>query len=100
MAHVTPDDIAPKTKPKGDPRPGFSTTDRQWMQIRKAADRDHTPHMYVDELKREMDSWTFPLHFIDFETAAPVIPFKRGPASLRGPRLPILASRSRRRWPG
>jgi hypothetical protein len=78
MAHVAPEDIAPKTKPKGDPKPGFSNTDRQWMQIRKAVDRDHTPHIYADDLKREMDSWTFPLHFIDFETAAPVIPFKRG----------------------
>ncbi len=78
MAQVTPEDIAPKTKPKGDPKPGFSTTERQWMQIRKAADRDGTPHVYRDELKREMDSWTFPLHFIDFETASPVIPFKRG----------------------
>ncbi len=78
MSQITPDDIAPKTKPKGDPKPGFSTTERQWAQIRKAADRDNTPHIYADELKREMDSWTFPLHFIDFETAAPVIPFKHG----------------------
>ncbi len=78
MAQVTLEDIAPKTKPKGEPKPGFSTTERQWMQIRKAADRDDTPHIYPDELKLEMDSWTFPLHFIDFETAAPVIPFRRG----------------------
>lgn len=29
-------------------------------------------------LKAEMDSWTFPLHFIDFETSMPAIPFKQG----------------------
>jgi hypothetical protein len=78
LSAVTLDDIALKGKPKADPPPGFSTTDRQWMQIRKAVDRDHTPHLHADHLKREMDSWTFPLHFIDFETASPVIPFKRG----------------------
>ena len=78
LATLTLDDIALKGKPKADPPPGFSTTERQWTQIRKAVDRDHTPHIYTDDLKREMDSWTFPLHFIDFETCAPVIPFKRG----------------------
>ena len=76
LSALTPDDIAPKTKPK--PTQGFSTTERQWMQITKAVAKDHTPHIHADHLKREMDSWNFPLHFIDFETSSPVIPFKRG----------------------
>ncbi|MGM8212220.1 DUF2779 domain-containing protein [Virgibacillus sp. W0430] len=29
-------------------------------------------------LESEMKKWTFPLHFIDFETATPVIPFNKG----------------------
>jgi Domain of unknown function(DUF2779) len=35
---------------------------------------------YVDPagLAREMANWTFPLHFIDFETARPALPFNRG----------------------
>jgi hypothetical protein len=78
LSALTLDDIALKGKPKKDPPPGFSTTERQWMQISKAVSKDPTPHIHADHLKREMDTWDFPLHFIDFETCAPAIPFKRG----------------------
>jgi hypothetical protein len=31
-----------------------------------------------DELQKEIDSWKFPLHFIDFETSAVALPFHKG----------------------
>jgi len=31
-----------------------------------------------DELKEEMESWIYPLHFIDFETSAVALPFNKG----------------------
>ncbi|HKP69331.1 MAG TPA: DUF2779 domain-containing protein [Pyrinomonadaceae bacterium] len=75
---LTPDDIAPKTKPKGEPKVGLSTTDRQWVQIRKAVDRDNSHFIDGDGIRAEMALWRYPLHFIDFETVAPVVPFQRG----------------------
>ncbi|MEO8043229.1 MAG: DUF2779 domain-containing protein [Acidobacteriota bacterium] len=78
LSQLLPDDIAPKTKPKGEPKAGLSTTDRQWEQIQKATNRDETPYVDLENLKQEFGSWAYPLHFIDFETAAPVIPFQRG----------------------
>src|SRR6185369_11132947 len=53
-------------------------TDRKWLQITKAVDRDTTPWIDRDGLRAEREKWSFPLHFIDFETAMPVIPFKQG----------------------
>ena len=32
----------------------------------------------VDGLKKELDSYTYPLHFIDFETSMVAIPFYKG----------------------
>ena len=57
---------------------GISLSQRQWMQAsgKWAGGRD----FYLDAavMKREMESWTFPLHFIDFETARVAIPFFKG----------------------
>lgn len=36
--------------------------------------------IYLDKdgIKTEMDQWNYPLHFIDFETSAPALPFYKG----------------------
>lgn len=61
------------------PEPGkISRTERQWLQAEKAVSGDNTPYILKDELKAEMASWKFPLHFIDFETSAVALPFKKG----------------------
>ena len=62
---------------KSDP-PGLSQSERQWLQIEKAQKVDETHYIDRDGLRAEMRNWTYPLHFIDFETAAPVVPFQRG----------------------
>lgn len=65
-------------KLKDDGKPGLSASYRQKMQVDKARAGDETHHIDRDGLAAEFAKWTFPLHFIDFETAAPAIPFSRG----------------------
>ncbi len=71
---VTIEDISPEN----DDKPGISRTERQWIQIEKIKNRDNSYYIDSKNLKREMDSWTYPLHFIDFETTMTAIPFNRG----------------------
>ena len=52
--------------------------ERQWLQIEKVNNNDSSAWIDKKALKVEMDSWTYPLHFIDFETAAAAIPFNKG----------------------
>lgn len=58
--------------------PGISRTHRQWMQVTKARDGNTEQWFDKDGLRAEMETWNYPLHFIDFETSMPAIPFKRG----------------------
>lgn len=56
----------------------LSNTERQWLQITKEVQGDKTIHVDKDGLREEMDSWNYPLHFIDFETSAVPLPFNKG----------------------
>ena len=53
----------------------LSRSERQWLQIEKEINQDGTPYFDIDNLRIEMDSWVYPLNFIDFETTAVAIPF-------------------------
>lgn len=55
----------------------LSTSHRQWLQIEKDSKNDNTLYVDIDGLKDEMNKWTFPLHFIDFETSAVALPFNK-----------------------
>lgn len=57
---------------------GFSRTQRQWLQVKKVKENDKEHSFDKEGLRAEMESWKFPLHFIDFETSAPAIPFNKG----------------------
>lgn len=74
LSQLTEDDIGVKEEDA----PGISRTQRQWLQVQKHASGDTTPHLDRESLRAEMRSWKFPLHFIDFETATPAIPFNAG----------------------
>jgi hypothetical protein len=63
---------------KSDGKAGLSRSQRQWMQVSKVNARDANVHCDVDSLRDTIRNWEFPLHFIDFETAKPVIPFLAG----------------------
>ncbi len=54
--------------------------DRQWLQVDKANRGDELPWLDHDGLSAEMAKWTYPLHFIDFETSRMALPAYRGGA--------------------
>ncbi len=56
----------------------LSTSERQWIQLEKRIYNDDSFFLLKEELKEEMDSWVFPLNFIDFETSAVALPFNKG----------------------
>ena len=57
---------------------GLSRSERQWMQA--SGDWPGDADFYIDPalMQQEMSGWTFPLHFIDFETSRVAIPFFAG----------------------
>ena len=54
---------------------GLSNSERQFLQIEKAKSKDDTVYFDNDGLFKEMQTWAYPLHFIDFETTMVAIPF-------------------------
>jgi hypothetical protein len=54
------------------------TQQRQWLQVQKTLANDRAPWIDIKGLKEEISSWTWPLHFIDFETSNAAIPFSKG----------------------
>jgi len=74
LSQIFEDDISPK----GDSKPGISSSERQWMQVQKAKNKDTSYWIDLKNLQQEMNSWVYPLHFIDFETAMVAIPFNKG----------------------
>ena len=55
----------------------LTRVERQWLQIEKVQNNDQTIWLEKAGLANEMNSWTYPLHFIDFETSTVAIPFKK-----------------------
>lgn len=55
-----------------------SSSQRRWIQVQKAVNKDESIYCLTKELKATMDQWIFPLHFIDFETSAVALPFTKG----------------------
>ena len=74
MSDVVEQDI----KPKHDDSPGMTSSERQWLQVDKQKCGDNSVYLDDYALRVEMKSWTYPLHFIDFETTAVAIPFNSG----------------------
>lgn len=74
MNELTEDDLDVKSEDK----PGLSRTERQWLQVTKTAGGDDSVYFDREGWLAEAANWKFPLHFIDFETATPAIPFNLG----------------------
>lgn len=55
----------------------LSTSERQWIQLEKAVNKDDSIYLLKDDLKKEMKEWKFPLNFIDFETSTAALPFTK-----------------------
>lgn len=54
------------------------TSQRQLAQVMKMTGRHDDSEVVLPGLFHEMETWTYPLHFIDFEGVAPAIPFHKG----------------------
>lgn len=63
---------------KADDDGTLSNKERQWMQVDKVQRGDTSFYLDKDGMKDLMDSFTYPLHFIDFETSMVAIPFYKG----------------------
>jgi hypothetical protein len=59
------------------PNYDFYLNDRQLMQVDLTL-ADEKTEVIAPELRNELNSWTFPLHFIDFETSMVALPFTKG----------------------
>ena len=56
----------------------MTQSERQWIQVEKSVNDDKSPYVLVKELKKVMESWKYPLHFVDFETSTVALPFHKG----------------------
>jgi hypothetical protein len=73
LSDLTIDDFAVK------PCAGkISSSERQWIQLEKSLGNDSSVFVLKEELFEQMQSWKYPLHFIDFETSAVALPFHAG----------------------
>lgn len=75
MDQINEDDISPS---KSADSVGLSSSERQWLQIEKVKENDSSAFIDRHGLAQEFASWTYPLHFIDFETTMVAIPFHKG----------------------
>ena len=72
-SQLTPDDVKYK-----EVAGRLSRTERQWLQIEKERENDFTEFIDIKNLKEEIETWVYPLHFIDFETSTVALPFHTG----------------------
>ena len=74
-SQMTDEDIKVK-----DDKDGLSRSQRQWLQAKGLPPESQADGFYLDRdlIAREMSSWIYPLHMIDFETATVALPFFKG----------------------
>jgi len=70
--HDIGDDISPKIDGR------LSSKERQWLQVEKIQNQDDTFYLDREGMRNEMATFSYPLHFIDFETSMVAIPFYQG----------------------
>ena len=74
LADITEADLNVKENGKH----GLSRSERQWLQVKKSKEGDTSRYFNEEGFRKEEQSWNYPLHFIDFETATVALPFTRG----------------------
>ena len=57
---------------------GLSPFERRMEQINRVKENTSTSYFDKDGLKKQMNSWDYPLHMIDFETSSVALPFFKG----------------------
>src|SRR4030042_1352459 len=56
----------------------LTSQSRQWLQVQRTVSGNPERYLNLEGIKREMGSWVYPLHMIDFETSSVAVPFYRG----------------------
>ena len=86
LDELSREDLEPKSKSRSSSsHPGLSRVDRQVKQIELAtAGAKARPYIDREGIREEMDSWKYPLNFIDFETTRAAIPFNKGQRPYEG----------------
>ena len=80
LSDLDAEDFGNPATPGGGPHHlggAMASKERQWLQVCKSQRQEETFELR-GALKNEMDSWQYPLHFIDFETMSPAIPMHQG----------------------
>lgn len=57
---------------------GLIPHERRMEQVNRVKRNTLESYFDAEGIKREMDSWSYPLHMIDFETSAVAVPFFKG----------------------
>lgn len=76
-------DIEPK-KQVENTSPGLTRLERRVMQIEKAKKNDKNYYFDKEGFEREMKSWKYPFHMIDFETSMVALPFHKNTRPYQG----------------
>ncbi|MBN8542372.1 MAG: DUF2779 domain-containing protein [Deltaproteobacteria bacterium] len=76
IAQLTKEDI--DVKPRTDDKSGLSRSERQWVQVESVKSANDVVTFDHAGLSAEIETYEYPLHFIDFETATVAIPFHKG----------------------
>ena len=74
FSDLSEDDLNIKT----DNKPGLTNSQRQWLQVKMGANKSDSVYFDSEGMKLEMNTWIFPLHFIDFETSTVALPLIKG----------------------
>jgi hypothetical protein len=73
LSEVSPADLKLAAVPGA-----ISASERQWYQCEEARGEVDGPLLMAAELRAKFAALVYPLHFIDFETATPAIPYHAG----------------------
>lgn len=84
LAHAKEEILQPKSSKSDGSKTGLSPHERRMEQVKRV--RDGIMDSYIDKegLMKEMNSWKFPLHMIDFETSMVALPFHEGSKPYQG----------------
>lgn len=83
LKDVVLEDIEPKSASK-QAVAGLSPLQRRMQQIERAKEQTQASYINIEGIKREMGTWKFPLHMIDFETSMVALPFHKNVAPYEG----------------
>lgn len=71
-------DLEPEDVKLAEDAAGISVSHRQWLQSEEARGAAVRPMLRQPQVRTALAALTFPLHFVDFETSRPALPFHAG----------------------